>query len=152
MPTVNRSRVILAPAARIWELISDPYNMPRWWPRCVRVEDVGGGAGQKRARWTAVMETEKGRPVRSDYRCVSSAEGERYAWEQDLAGSPFERILQSWRVQIEIAPAGADQSAEVTVRSIQKLRGLSRLGSPMMRTGSGRNLDAALDGIEEALT
>ena len=29
---------------------------------------------------------------------------------------------------------------------------MSRLGSPMMRGGTGRNLDAALDGIEAALT
>src|SRR5687768_11773872 len=105
MPKVTRSRVIGAPPERVWDLVSDPYNMPRWWPRCVRVEDVGGDAGRKRARWTAVMETEKGRPVRADYRCVSAAEGERYAWEQDLEGSPFERILQSWRVQVEIEPA-----------------------------------------------
>jgi hypothetical protein len=29
---------------------------------------------------------------------------------------------------------------------------MSRLGSPMMRTGTARNLDAAIDGIEAALT
>jgi len=154
MPTVNRSRVVSASVANVWELVSDPYNLPRWWPRCVRVEDVGGGgAGARRTRWTAVMETEKGRTVRADFRCVSAAEGERYAWEQELEGSPFERILQSSSVQIDLAPAkGPEEAAKVTVRSMQKLRGLSRLGSPMMRTGSARNLDAALDGIEAALT
>jgi uncharacterized protein YndB with AHSA1/START domain len=154
MPTVNRTRVVSASVARVWELVSDPYNLPRWWPRCVRVEDVGGaGAGAKRTRWTAVMETEKGRTVRADYRCVSAAEGERYAWEQELEGSPFERILQSSSVQIDLAPAdGPGERAKVIVRSKQKLRGLSRLGSPMMRTGTARNLDAALDGIEAALT
>lgn len=152
MPTVNRSRVVAASAAKVWELVSDPYNMPRWWPRCVRVEDVGGaGAGARRARWTAVMETEKGRTVRADFRCTSAAEGERYVWEQELEGSPFERILASSSVQIELAPADGD-SSKVALRSVQKLRGLSRLGSPMMRGGSGRNLEAALDGIEAALT
>ena len=150
MPTVNRSRVVLAPVARVWDLVSDPYNLPRWWPRCVRVEDVGGASGAKRARWTAVMETEKGRTVRADFRCVSAAEPERYVWEQELEGSPFERILAASSVQIDLAPA--DGGAKVSLRSMQKLRGLSRLGSPMMRGGSGRNLDAALDGIEAALT
>lgn len=150
MPTVHRSRVVRAPVATVWRLVADPYNLPRWWPRCVRVEDVGGGAGERRARWTAVMKTEKGSTVRADYRCTSAAEGERYAWEQDLAGSPFERILQSWQVQIDLAPQG--DGSHVTVRSVQKLRGLSRLGSPMMRSGTGRNLEAALDGIEAALS
>jgi|SRR5688500_17710501 uncharacterized protein YndB with AHSA1/START domain len=151
MPTVNRSRMVSAPVGRVWDLVADPYNLPRWWPRCVRVEDVGGGAGTKRARWTAVMETEKGRTVRADFRCVSAAEPERYVWEQELEGSPFERILTASSLQIELAPADGD-SSKVSLRSVQKLRGLSRLGSPMMRGGSGRNLDAALDGIEEALT
>ena len=136
----------------MWDLVADPYNLPRWWPRCVRVEDVGGGgSGGRRARWTAVMETEKGRTVRADFRCVSAAEEERYVWEQEIAGSPFERILASSSVQIDLEPANEDR-AKVSLRSVQKLRGLSRLGSPMMRGGSGRNLDAALDGIEAALT
>jgi uncharacterized protein YndB with AHSA1/START domain len=150
MPTVNRSRVVAASVARVWDLVSDPYNLPRWWPRCVRVEDVAGG-GARRSRWTAVMETEKGRSVRADFRCVSAAENERYVWEQELEGSPFERILAGSSVQIDLAPAD-DEGSKVSLRSVQKLRGLSRLGSPMMRGGTGRNLDAALDGIEAALT
>lgn len=151
MPTVTRSRVIGVPAGRVWDLVSDPYNMPRWWPRCVRVEDVAGDGGARRTRWTVVMETEKGRPVRADFRCISAAEDERYAWEQEIEGTPFERILQSSSVQIDIEPGGGGE-ARVSVRARQRLRGLSRLGSPMMRAGTGRNLDAALDGIEEALT
>ena len=151
MPTVKRQRVVDASVARVWELVSDPYNLPRWWPRCVRVEDVGGDAGTRRARWTAVMETEKRRTVRADFRCVSAAKRERYVWEQELEGSPFERILAASSVQIDLAPAAGDTS-KVSLRSVQKLRGLSRLGSPMMRGGSVRNLDAALDGIEAALT
>ena len=52
------------------------------------------------------METEKGRTVRADYRCTSAAEGERYAWEQELEGSPFERILAASSVQIDLAAEG----------------------------------------------
>jgi uncharacterized protein YndB with AHSA1/START domain len=152
MPTATRGRVIGAPVEKVWELVSDPYNMPRWWPRCVRVEDVVGDAGSRRARWTAVMQTEKGRSVRADYRCVSAAEGERYAWEQEIEGTPFERILQSSSVQIDLKPEEDGARARVRVRAEQRLRGLSRLGAPMMRTGTGRNLDAAIDGIEAALT
>ena len=39
----------------------------------------------------------------------------------------------------------------MSVTSEQTLRGLSRLGSPMMRRGQGAILDEALDGIERAL-
>jgi uncharacterized protein YndB with AHSA1/START domain len=151
MPTVTRSRVIGAPVDKVWDLVSDPYHMPRWWPRCVRVEDVAGAPGAKRTRWTAVMETEKGRGVRADFRCVSAAENRRYAWDQELEGTPFERILQSSSVQIDLEPDG-DGETRISVRAEQRLRGLSRLGSPMMRTGTGRNLEAAIDGIEAALT
>jgi uncharacterized protein YndB with AHSA1/START domain len=152
VPTVTRSRVVGAPVEKVWELVSDPYNMPRWWPRCVRVEDVTGGAGSRRTRWTAVMETDKGHTVRADYRCVSAAEGERFAWEQELEGTPFERILQSSSMQIELETDGGGGESRVVMRARQRLRGLSRLGSPMMRGGTARNVDAALDGIEAALT
>jgi hypothetical protein len=39
----------------------------------------------------------------------------------------------------------------VTLASSERLRGLSRLGSPMMRRATKRRLDDALDGIEQAL-
>ena len=144
--------MVAASVGRVWDLVSDPYNLPRWWPRCVRVEDVAGGGGTgRRARWTAVMETDKGRTVRADFRCVSAASEERYVWEQELQGSPFERILAASSVQIDLESSNDDR-AKVSLRSVQKLRGMSRLGSPMMRGGTGRNLDAALDGIEAALT
>jgi carbon monoxide dehydrogenase subunit G len=88
--------------------------------------------------------------VRADYRCVSSAARERYVWEQQLAGSPFERHLRSSTVEIGLRPDGG--GTEVSIASEQKLRGMSRLGSPMMRGGQGKILDEALDGLERALT
>ena len=94
-----------------------------------------------------MLETAEGRGVRADYRCVSSAEGERYVWEQQLEGRPFDRHLRSSRVEIGCAPrTGGPRS---TLTSEQTLRGLSRLGSPMMRRGQGEILDEALDGIEQ---
>lgn len=150
MPRVTRRRTIAAPIAEIWELISDPYNLPRWWPRTSRVESVDRKPGGKRSQWTKVLETAEGRGVRADYRCLSAAEGERYVWEQQLAGSPFERHLRRSVVEIGLREKGED--TEVSVTSEQKLRGMSRLGSPMMRGGQRKILDEALDGIEAALT
>ena len=133
----------------VWKLISDPYNLPRWWPRTSRVESVDRKPEGKRSQWTKVLETAEGRGVRADYRCLSSARGERYVWEQQLEGTPFERHLRSSTVEIGLRAAG--EGTEVSLTSEQKLRGMSRLGSPMMRGGQGKILDEALDGIEAAL-
>ena len=88
MSRVVRRRTIAAPVDEVWALISDPYSLPRWWPRTARVENVERKSGGKRSQWTKVLETAEGRGVRADYRCISSAEGERYVWEQELEGTP----------------------------------------------------------------
>jgi uncharacterized protein YndB with AHSA1/START domain len=145
---VSRSREIGAPLDDVWKLVADPYNLPRWWPRVGRVENVVGSG--RRAQWTTVLETAEGRGVRADFRCLSSAEGERFVWEQQLEGTPFERYLRSSRT--EIALRRGETGTEVTLSATQTLKGMSRLGSPMMRRGQGTLLDEALDGIERALT
>jgi uncharacterized protein YndB with AHSA1/START domain len=146
---ITRSRVLAATPDQVWELVSDPYSLPRWWPRTSRVENVDRRQEGRRSQWTAVLETEAGRGVRADYRCVSSVERERYAWEQQLEGTPFARHLRS--SSVEIALREDDGGTRVLLSSIQSLRGLSRLGSPMMRGGQGRILDEALDGLARAL-
>jgi uncharacterized protein YndB with AHSA1/START domain len=150
MPRVTRRRTIAAPLDEVWELVSDPYSLPRWWPRTSRVESVDRKPEGKRSQWTKVLETAEGRGVRADFRCLSSAERERYVWEQQLAGSPFERHLRS--SVVEIGLSAADGGTAVSITSEQKLRGTSRLGSPLMRGGQGKILDQALDGLEQALT
>lgn len=149
MPRVTRRRTIAAPLDEVWELVSDPYSLPRWWPRTSRVESVDVKPEGKRSQWTKVLQTAEGRGVRADYRCLSSARGERYVWEQQLAGSPFERHLR--RSVVEIGLRAEDGGTEVSLTSEQKLRGMSRLGSPMMRGGQGKILESALDGLETAL-
>jgi uncharacterized protein YndB with AHSA1/START domain len=149
MPRVTRSRTVAAGPAEVWNLVSDPYSLPRWWPRATRVEAVDRKPGGRRSQWTLVLETAEGRGVRADYRCLSSADGERYVWEQQLEGTPFERHLRRSAVEIGLESAG--EGTVVSLTSAQRLRGLSRLGSLMMRGGQGKILDEALDGIEAAL-
>jgi uncharacterized protein YndB with AHSA1/START domain len=149
VPRVTRRRIVSAAPDDVWELISDPYSLPRWWPRTSRVESVDSKPGARRSQWTKVLETAEGRGVRADYRCISAAAGERYVWEQQLEGSPFARHLSSSKLEIELRPD--ERGADVSLSSTQTMRGLSRLGSPMMRGGQGRILDEALDGIERAL-
>ena len=149
MPKVSRRRVIAAPVTEVWSLVSDPYNLPRWWPRTSRVENVEQTAAGRRSQWTKVLQTSEGRGVRADFRCLSSADRERYVWEQQLENSPFQRVLKSSVVEIGLGPK--DEGSEVRLTSRQQLRGMSRLGSPMMRRATKRTLDEALDGIERAL-
>jgi uncharacterized protein YndB with AHSA1/START domain len=147
---VTRKRTIAAPVDEVWRLVSDPYSLPRWWPRTARVENVDRKSGGRRSQWTKVLETSEGRGVRADFRCVSAAENERYVWEQELEGTPFERHLKSSGVEIGLK--GRGEKTEVRLSATQTLRGMSRLGSPLMRRGQGQILDQALDAIEEALT
>jgi len=149
VPRVTRRRTIAAPVEAVWELVSDPYSLPRWWPRTSRVESVDRKPEGRRSQWTKVLETAEGRGVRADFRCLSSAQGERYVWEQQLADGPFARHLRSSTVEIGLR--GTEQGTEVSITSAQKLRGMSRLGSPLMRGGQGKILEQALDGLEAAL-
>lgn len=147
MPRVSRRRRLEASPGDIWRVVSDPYHLPRWWPRTQRVENVTSGAPKGR-KWTQVLETRDGRGVRADYRCVSAAEGERYVFEQLLAGTPFDRILREARTEIRMQPESDGTS--VTMTAEQRLRGLSRLGGLMMRRAMGRTLSEALNGLERA--
>ena len=145
---VVRRRRVRATAHEIWSVISDPYHLPRWWPRTSRVENVSGGEPKGR-RWTQVLETRDGRGVRADYRCTSAASGERYIYEQQLEGTPFEGVLRSSTTEVRLKPR--DGETEVTLASEQRLRGLSRFGSPMLRRATGRTLAEALAGLDRAV-
>jgi uncharacterized protein YndB with AHSA1/START domain len=149
VPRISRRRTIEAPPGAVWSLVSDPYNLPRWWPRTIRVENVEQTAAGKRSQWTKVLETAEGRGVRADYRCLSSAEQKHYVWEQQLGDTPFDRILRSSVLEIGLEPDGGGTRVQLTSR--QTLRGMSRLGSPMMRRATGNTLEEALNGIERAL-
>jgi uncharacterized protein YndB with AHSA1/START domain len=149
MARVTRTRTVPAPTAEVWKLVSDPYNLPRWWPRTARVENVDAKPGGKRTQWTKVLQTAEGRGVRADFRCVSSSERERYVWEQELAGTPFERHLQALRVEIGLRDRNG--ATEVSLTEEQALKGMSKFGSPLMKRARRDILDEALDGIERAL-
>ena len=155
MPNVARSRMIGASAERVWGLVSDPHNLPRWWPETSRVEDVEGPPGSRRSSFTQVMKTSKGRTVRADFRCTASTEGRRIVWSQQLEGTPFEGFLREAELELRLdSPAEQAESADrtnVTVEGRRRLRGMSRLGSLMMRRATGRTLNQALDGIELAV-
>jgi uncharacterized protein YndB with AHSA1/START domain len=144
MPTVRRARTIRTGRDEVWEVISDPAHLPRWWPDVVRVEDATTLA------WTNVLTTPKGKTVRADYTRMTADPPRRIAWRQEVEESPFERILSENRTEVELEPEG-DAATRVELVSVQRLRGMSRLGGFIFRRATGRKLDEALDGLERAL-
>jgi uncharacterized protein YndB with AHSA1/START domain len=139
--TTERSRILNASQQELWGLISDPHHMPRWWPGVTRMENV------EPDRWTQVFKTRKGRPVRADFHLLQSEPPSLRAWEQELPGTPFERVLNQLVIEIRLEPVSGP-GTEVTIAQQQKLRGYSRTGSFLMRGAVRRRLDEALDGLE----
>jgi hypothetical protein len=103
------------------------------------MEGVGGD------RFTAVFMTKRGRPVRMDFRLVASEAPWRRAWEQEIAGTPFERVLGESITEVVLEP-DAD-GTKVTIAQSQKLKGYSRTGGFLLRRATGAKLDEALDGL-----
>lgn len=139
MATARRSRTLPASPEALWELIADPDHMPRWWPGVDRVEGVAPD------RFTQVFKTKRGRPVRADFRVLASEPPTLRSWEQEVAGTPFERVLRSSVIEVRLAPAAA--GTEVTISQEQKLRGYSRTGGFMVRRATASKLAEALDGL-----
>jgi uncharacterized protein YndB with AHSA1/START domain len=139
MAAARRTRTLAASPQEVWELIADPHHMPRWWPGVERMEGV------EPDRFTQVFKTKRGRPVRADFRVVASEAPTTRAWEQEVAGTPFERVLSASVTEVRLDPVPA--GTEVTISQQQKLRGYSRTGGFMLRRATAAKLDEALDGL-----
>src|SRR3954454_23983691 len=144
MPTVVRSKTIAAPREQVWDLVSDPYHLPRWWPTVRRVEDVSDKA------WTTVATSSRGRAVRFDWSRVYIDPPERIVWRQELDQTPFERFLRESVTGVILEPAG--EATTVELRIVRRMRGLARFGGGIqMRRAVKRELDGALDQLEAVI-
>jgi uncharacterized protein YndB with AHSA1/START domain len=140
VPTTMRKRTINAPPEDVWRVAGDANHLPRWWPRVRRVEEVS------LAGWTKVFMTQKGKPVRADYTMLARDEPRSISWKQDLEDSPFERLMDEAVTEVTLAPAG--DATDVTITLRQKLRGWARFAPFLVKRGTRRLLDEALDGLE----
>jgi hypothetical protein len=108
-------------------------------------------------RFTEVLTTHKGRVVRMDFRLLESnppgagadPRGRRI-WEQELEGTPFERVFSEARTEIVVEPA--DDQTLVTIAFSHKLGGVSRTGGFLLRRANRATLREALDGLAEIVT
>jgi uncharacterized protein YndB with AHSA1/START domain len=139
MTVAQRSRTLPASQQELWEIVSDPHHMPRWWPGVDRMEGVEDDS------FTQVLKTKRGRPVRADFRVVRSEPPWTRSWAQDVAGTPFERVLTESVVEVRLEPGAG--GTEVTISQQQKLRGYSRTGGLLLRRATDSKLNEALDGL-----
>lgn len=146
MPRAKRTRVIDADRSQVWDVVSDPYHLARWWPRVVRVEAVQERKRGAGTLWTKVLRTSAGRDVRADFRCLYSKQPAAYAWEQEVEDSPFAKVFRSSETRIELSDA--DAGTRVSIEVAQRLRGMSRFGGFMLRRATAKQIDGALDALE----
>jgi uncharacterized protein YndB with AHSA1/START domain len=141
MPITQRTRTIDAPAGEVWELISDPNHLPRWWPRVTRVEGV------ERDAFTKVFTSPRGRLVRADFHVVADERALVLHWDQHVENTPFARLLAAAATELRLEPAG--RGTVVTIELRQKLKGLfANLGARRVRRAAKATLEEALDGLE----
>jgi carbon monoxide dehydrogenase subunit G len=141
---VRRSRTLAAAPDAVWRVLADPRALVRWWPRVERVKAITADG------WTTVLRSERGRAVRADWHLAEQVAGERRAWEQELDGTPFGKVLAERRVEAALAPDG--DGTRVTLELHQRGRGMARFGRFMLRRAARKELDGALDGLAGAVS
>jgi len=141
--TARVRRRLPAPPGEVWRLVGDPHQLPRWWPRAVRVEGVSGRG------FTLVLRSRHGREVRADQRVLASDRPSRRAWALEVAGTPFERVFAAHEVEVRLA--AEDDGTRIELEQRMGLRGASRLGAPLAWRSARRQLRAALDAVAEEL-
>ncbi len=142
MPRTRRSRTVPADPATVWGVVGDPHNLPRWWPRVERVEQVTAGA------FTEVLRSDRGRTIRADHRLSQLVQTERIEWTQLLEGTPFARVMREGVTSVTLKPVDDGQGTKVTLERRQQMIGVARLGGGIMiRRATAKLLDGALDAL-----
>ena len=137
---VRRETVVPRALDEVWQVVSDPAQLPRWWPGVTRVEEATPLA------WTTVLTSPKGKSVRMDYTRVSAEEPSRLVWRQELEQSPFERILAEATTSLELS--AADEGTRVVIELDQKPRGWARFAPLQFRAAGTRQVQGAVDGLQ----
>jgi uncharacterized protein YndB with AHSA1/START domain len=137
---VQHETVVSGSLDELWRVVSDPDQLPRWWPGVTRVEEATPLA------WTTVLTSPKGKSVRMDFTRVVAEEPTRLVWRQEVEQSPFERILAEATTSVELAPA--EDGTRVAVALDQKPRGWARFAPLQFRAAGRRQVQGAVEGLE----
>ena len=88
------------------------------------------------------MAADSGRKLRMDYICLAASRPERYEWEHELAGTPFEDHLIRQTNEVRLTPSG--NGTEVELIAEHTLKGSARIAGFMMKKTQKQMLDHAL--------
>jgi uncharacterized protein YndB with AHSA1/START domain len=145
MPTARRRATLAAPPADVWRTVSDPQQLPRWWPRVERVEGVSGQG------FTQVMRSTRGALVRADFRIGRRNKPRVIEWSQDVEGTPFAGLLKASVTTVTLEDDGAGGTV-VELKQEQKLTGSNRFGGFLVKRAARKQLAAALEALPGALS
>ena len=137
---MRRETLVPERIEEVWRVVSDPARLPDWWPGVTRVENATA------LTWTTVLQSAQGKAVRADYTRVSASEPSQISWSQELAGTPFERILDEAITSISLSPDNGGTRVELSLE--QQPRGWARLAPFQFRAAGKRQVDDALKGLE----
>jgi len=115
------------------------------------VREMSGTGRVVGSRWTQVLQAKSGNRIGAEMICTDAVEPERWRFEQETDGTPFERMMSEAWTEIRIRP-GRPHGSRVEIELHQRLRGLSRLGALFVRSASRKTADEALAGLEAALS
>jgi uncharacterized protein YndB with AHSA1/START domain len=133
---VSASREIAAPPGRIFELIADPAQQPRWDGNN-NLAEAPAGQRVRRAGDVFTMTISRG-AIRENH-VVEFDEGRRIAWMPAEVGKRPPGHLWRW----ELAPAGASRTRVTHTYDWTQLTDQKRL--PRARATTADRLQASLD-------
>ena len=144
----ERSVLIKAPAAAIYELVADPMRMAEWSPECVRCRWTGGAqAPQVGARFRGTSRNGRRRwTTRSTI--TDMRPNEVFAWQVTY----FRRPVARWEYRLQPTPDGIRLVESVEDRRGPLLRAVSPLitGSPDRDERNGETMATTLAAVKAA--
>jgi uncharacterized protein YndB with AHSA1/START domain len=152
MIEIARERTIHAPAARVWEVVSEAERLPEWYARAASAEVLeGAGLGRRqrlRSQW-------QGQDSEVD-QLITAFEPERLLeWRHEaerLGGQSAPRFASETMVRIELEAQGSD-ATRVVLESRQRPADSDK--EQAMRGNSeylGKMLETSLERLEQLVT
>jgi len=152
MIEIASERMIPAPAARVWEVVSEAERLPEWYARAASAEVLEGAGLGRRQRVTTQWQ---GQDSEVD-QLITAFEPERLLeWRHEaerLGGQPAPRFASETMVRIELEPQGSD-ATRVVLESRQRPADPDK--EQAMRGNSeylGKMLEMSLERLEQLVT
>jgi uncharacterized protein YndB with AHSA1/START domain len=152
MIEISRERTMAAPAARVWEVVSEADRLPEWYARAGSVEVLAGaGLGRRqriRSQW-------RGQDSEVDQLITAFEPEHLLEWRHEaerLDGQPAPRFASETVVRIELEAQGSN-TTRVVLESRQ--RPADRDKGQAMRGNSeylGKMLETSLERLEQLVT